>query len=96
MKRRVYRAKNGARTQVVVLVGSLHAPLTRSLALDLEHKGFIVYIPISDLIEEQLVQALSRVNIRSLNVDITSVRHSKSPTKDHASDANLDVLSLPR
>ena len=75
VKRRVHRAKNGARTEVVVLAGSLHAPLTRSLALDLEHKGFIVYIPISDLGEEQLVQELSRVNIRSLNVDIASVRY---------------------
>lgn len=75
VKRRVHRAKNGARTEVVLLAGSLHAPMTRSLALDLEHRGFIVYIPISDLGEEPLVQALSRVNIRSLNVDITSVRH---------------------
>lgn len=74
MKRRVHRAKNGARTEVVVLAGSLHALLTRSLALYLEQKGFIVYIPISDLSEEQLVQSLCRVNIRSLNVDITSVR----------------------
>lgn len=74
VKRRVHRAKNGARTEVVVLAGSLHAPLTRSLALYLEQKGFIVYIPIGDLGEEQLVQALSRVNIRSLNMDVTSVR----------------------
>lgn len=74
VKRRVHRARNGARTQVVVLAGSLHAPLTQSLALYLEQTGFIVYIPISDLSEEQLVQALCRVNIRSLNVDITSVR----------------------
>lgn len=74
VKRRVHRARNGAKMEVVVLVGSLNAPLTRSLALDLERKGFIVYIPISDLKEEQLVQAMSRVDIRSLNMDITSVR----------------------
>ena len=74
VKRRVHRAKNGAKTEVVVLVGSLNAPLTRSLAVDLERRGFIVYIPINDLSEEQLVQAMSRVDIRSLNMDFTSVR----------------------
>lgn len=76
IKRRARRARNGARTEVVVLAGSLFFPLTRSLALDLERKGFIVYIPIHDLAEERLVQALSRVDIRSLHLDITSVRSS--------------------
>lgn len=74
-KRRARRAKNGSRTEVVVLAGSPYSPLTRSLSLDLERRGFVVYIPVSNLAEEQLVQSESRVDIRPLNLDITSVRH---------------------
>ena len=73
IKRRAARAKNGSRTEVVVLAGSPHSPLTRSLSLDLERRGFIVYIPVSTLSEEQLVQSESRADIRPLNMDITSV-----------------------
>ena len=88
VKRRARRARNGARTEVVVLAGSLHSSLTRSLALELERKGFIVYIPINDpTTEEHMVQALSRADIRSLHLDITSVRTSISPyLADHALD----------
>ena len=73
VKRRAGRAKNGSRTEVVVIAGSPHSPLTRSLSLDLERRGFIVYIPVSTLCEEQIVQSESRGDIRPLNMDITSV-----------------------
>lgn len=73
VKRRAGRAKNGSRTEVVVLAGSPHSPLTRSLSLDLERRGFIVYIPVSTLSEEQTVRSESRADIRPLNMDITSV-----------------------
>ena len=73
VKRRASRAKNGSRTEVVVLAGSPRSPLTRSLSLDLERRGFIVYIPVSTLSEEQIVQSESRADIRPLNIDITSV-----------------------
>ena len=73
VKRRAGRAKNGSRTEVVILAGSPHSPLTRSLSLDLERRGFIVYIPVSTMSEEQIVQSESRADIRPLNVDITSV-----------------------
>ncbi|KAL8873975.1 MAG: hypothetical protein Q9174_000629 [Haloplaca sp. 1 TL-2023] len=73
MKRRAKRAKNGQRTEVVVLAGPPSAPLTRSLSLDLERRGFIVYIPVNSLGEERLIQAESKSDIRPLHVDITSV-----------------------
>ena len=73
-KRRAKKAKNGSRTDVVVLAGSAHSPLTRALSLELERRGFIVYIPVSSLAEEQLVQSDSRIDIRPLNLDIISVR----------------------
>ena len=73
VKRRAGRAKNGCRTEVVVVAGSPHSPLTRSLSLDLERRGFIVYIPVSTLSEEQIIQSESRADIRPLTMDITSV-----------------------
>lgn len=73
VKRRAKRAKNGSRTEVVVLAGSPHSPLTRSMSLDLERRGFIVYIPVSNVSEKQIVQSESRADIRPLNMDITSV-----------------------
>lgn len=72
-KRRAKKAKNGSRTEVVVLAGSPHSPLTRSLSLELERRGFIVYIPVNSLSEEQLIQSESRADIKPLNLDITSV-----------------------
>lgn len=74
MKRRATRAKNGQRTEVVVLAGPPSAPLTRSLSLDLERRGFIVYIPVNSLWEERLIQAESKADIHPLHLDVTSVR----------------------
>ena len=74
MKRRAKRAKNGARTEVVILAGSPHSPLTKSLSLDLERRGFIVYIPVNSISEEHFVQSEGRADIRPLQVDVASVR----------------------
>ncbi|MCJ1242970.1 hypothetical protein MMC30_000166 [Trapelia coarctata] len=71
-KRRARRAVNGARTEVVILAGSPHSPLTRTIALDLERRGFIVYIPVSMLSEEQTIHSELRADIHPLNLDITS------------------------
>ena len=90
-KRRAKRAKNGARTEVVILAGSPHSPLTRSLAQELERRGFIVYIPVSGLSEEQLVHSESRADIRPLNLDITSV---KCPIKE-VQECNADPSNSP-
>lgn len=47
-KRRVPKLANGARRDVVLLVGSPTEPLTRLLAIDFEKRGFIVYLTILD------------------------------------------------
>ncbi|KAL9602183.1 MAG: hypothetical protein Q9219_002047 [cf. Caloplaca sp. 3 TL-2023] len=71
-KRRARRAKNGQRTEIVVLAGPPSAPLTRSLSLDLERRGFVVYIPVNSLWEERLIQAESKADIHPLHLDVTS------------------------
>lgn len=47
-KRRVPKLANGARLDVVLVVGSPTEPLTRLIALDFERRGFIVYLTILD------------------------------------------------
>ena len=74
IKRRAKRAKNGSKEEVVILAGSPLSPLTKSLSLDLERRGFIVYIPVTSLPEEHLVQSEGRSDIRPLHLDVSSVR----------------------
>lgn len=69
--RRARRAKNGARLEVVVVAGSPNLPLTKALSLDLERRGFVVYIACNTLDEEAVVQNLARPDIRPLSIDIT-------------------------
>jgi hypothetical protein len=72
-KRRAKRASNGARLEVVIIAGSPSEPITRSLSLDLERRGFIVYIVCNTIQEEVLVQNEARPDIKPLMIDIVDV-----------------------
>ncbi len=72
-KRRAKRASNGARKEVVVIAGSPNEPITRSLSLDLERRGFIVYVVVSTAEEEQMVRNETRADLHPLNIDILNV-----------------------
>ncbi|KAK5016664.1 hypothetical protein LTR60_002300 [Cryomyces antarcticus] len=69
-KRRARRASNGARREIVVVAGTPNSPIAKSLSLDLERRGFIVYVVVSTAEEEQIVKDESRVDIRPLHLDI--------------------------
>jgi hypothetical protein len=71
--RRARRARNGGRTDVVVIAGSPTLPLTRSLSLDMERRGFIVFIVCNAAEDESMVQAMKRPDIRPLSIDTTDV-----------------------
>lgn len=58
---------------MVVLAGSPTLPLTRSLSLDLERKGFVVFIVCNTIEDEMMVQNLARPDVRPLTIDITDV-----------------------
>ena len=57
----------------MVVAGSPNEPITRSLALDLERRGFVVYIAVNTVEEEQLVRNEARADIHPLNLDIVDV-----------------------
>ncbi|OAL55870.1 DUF1776-domain-containing protein [Pyrenochaeta sp. DS3sAY3a] len=69
-KRRARRANNGARSEVIVLAGPPNSSIIRSLSLDLERRGFIVYIVCANMDEEQQVLSESRADVRPLHLDV--------------------------
>lgn len=95
--RRARRARNGGRLEVVVIAGDPKLPLTRSLSLDLERRGFIVYIACNTLDDEAMVQNLSRPDVRPLGIDITDVRLSlQDITIIHSVDTDYPPASKCR
>lgn len=57
----------------VVVAGSPHEPMTRTIAADLERRGYIVYIMVSSADEEHLVQSEHRADIKALWLDLATV-----------------------
>ncbi|RGP60660.1 duf1776 family [Fusarium longipes] len=82
--RRARRARNGGRTDVVVIAGSPTLPLTRSLSLDMERRGFIVFIVCNAAEDESMVQAMKRADIRPLSIDTTDPPHAGSAIEHFA------------
>lgn len=71
----------GMLTCLIVVAGPPHEPMTKSIAADLERRGYIVYITVSSAEEQQIVQSENRPDIRSLWIDLTvrlpyHIRHS--------------------
>ena len=75
-RRRAKRAPNGARKEIVVIAGPASSPVTKSLMLDLEKRGFIVYVVAHTLEEEDLIKAegIGRTDIRPFLINIADVR----------------------
>ena len=72
-KRRAKKQPNGAKREIVVLACStFHDPLTRSLAVDLERRGYVVYVTVSSTEEDSLVNQEAKPDLRPLWIDLTS------------------------
>lgn len=57
----------------MVLAGNAFSPLTKSLAIDLERRGFIVYVSTNTPAEEASVRGEMRADLRALEMDVTNV-----------------------
>ncbi|KAL0935015.1 UPF0744 protein [Colletotrichum truncatum] len=88
--RRAKRARNGGRLEVVVIAGSPALPLTRSLSLDFERRGFVVYIVCNAEEDEHMVHSLSRPDILPLSIDTTD-----PPRAGAAIDSFAQYLQSP-
>jgi NAD(P)-dependent dehydrogenase (short-subunit alcohol dehydrogenase family) len=69
-KRRARRSQSGARTDVVVVAGAVANPLTSALYLDLERRGFVVYVLCPTAEDEHFVRSQSRVDLLPLPLDL--------------------------
>ena len=58
-----------------MIAGPPSSPVTKSISLDLERRGFIVYVLCGGIEDEQQVQNEARVDIRPLHIDIADVGH---------------------
>ncbi|KAI1647093.1 DUF1776-domain-containing protein [Daldinia loculata] len=94
--RRARRARNGGRLEVVVIAGSPTLPLTKALSLDLERRGFIVYIVCNTIEDEVTVQSLSRPDIRSLGIDITDPPKAGRAIERFAAYLQTPHAAVPR
>jgi hypothetical protein len=72
-KRRARKSNNGARTEAVVLAGSPTSPLTTAIAMDLERRGFIVYVITSTKEDEEHLRKLSRTDVLPFDLDLIHV-----------------------
>lgn len=71
-KRRARKGANGAKTEVVILVGSPHSQMVKAIAADLERRGFVVYITVGSLAEEKAIRAEDKADIHPLNIDMST------------------------
>lgn len=65
-RRRAARTGNGARKEVLVLTNYTHHPIAKSLALDLERRGFIVFCVCATAQEKAAVENDGRADVRAL------------------------------
>ncbi|KAI5295631.1 hypothetical protein KEM52_000763 [Ascosphaera acerosa] len=80
-KRKARRAGNGARKEIIIVVGSPHDAMTTMVALDLERRGFIVFVTTSSVTEERLVRYENREDIIPLPIDLSTVRLRRAMSK---------------
>lgn len=91
-KRRAHRLANGARKDVVLIVGSTSEPLTRSLATDLERRGFIVYITSTDPATQF---SESHQDIRTLVVSHDDPEFNKKQLLQFSNMLSMEHLPFP-
>ncbi|CAK1364002.1 hypothetical protein CB0940_04028 [Cercospora beticola] len=67
-KRRARKSPSGARTDVVVVAGAVANPLTSALYLDLERRGFVVYVVTNTPEDEHYIRSQSRSDLHILSI----------------------------
>lgn len=72
-KRRAKRTRTGDRMEAVVVSGASNSPISRSIILDLERRGFLVYVIASSPAEEEMIRREGNEDIQPLPLDVTDV-----------------------
>lgn len=61
-------------TMNIVISGSPHEPMTRSIACDLEKRGYIIFVTVTSTEEQHVIESEAREDIRPLWFDLSQVR----------------------
>ena len=69
-RRRAKKSPSGARTEVVVVAGAVANPLASALYLDLERRGFVVYVVAHTPEDDHYIRSQSRADLLPLHVDL--------------------------
>lgn len=69
-KRRAKKSASGARTDVVVIAGAVASPLTNALYMDLERRGFVVYVVTNTPDQEHYIRTQNRVDLLPLQLNL--------------------------
>lgn len=69
-KRRAKKSASGARTDVAVVAGAVASPLTNALYLDLERRGFVVYVVTNTAEDEHHIRSQNRADLLPLQLDL--------------------------
>ena len=57
----------------IVVAGPPHESMTRAIAVDLDRRGYIVYVTVSSVEEEHIVQSENWADIKALWFDVAIV-----------------------
>ena len=71
-KRRARKSASGARTDVVVVAGAVANPLASALYLDLERRGFVVYVVAHTTEDDRHIRSQSRADLLPLHLDLVN------------------------
>ena len=71
-KRRAKKSRSGARTDVVVVAGAVANPLTSAVYLDLERKGFVVYVAANTTEDEHYIRSQMRTDLLPLSLNLVN------------------------
>lgn len=74
------RGRGGMRKEVVVVKGTVNSPITRSVVLDLERRGFVVYVVVGGSEEVEMVRKEGKADVLPLRVDVCDVSDAISRT----------------
>lgn len=69
-KRRARKSPSGARTDVVIVAGAVANPLTSAVCLDLERRGYVVYVVSHTAEDEHYIRSHSRADLIPLSLDL--------------------------
>lgn len=73
-RRRARRAANGAREEVLIVIADVVMDeLARAVVLDLERRGFVVFVIAGSERDEAAIREIGKKDVRSLKVDAMDV-----------------------